>query len=320
MGATEVQNGTAQRQRRRWHFGNAIFDETAWTLTVAGQPVALEPKPLELLRALLERAGEVVGKNELLEAVWPGVVVVEASLPTAIRKLRRALGDENSARPIIATVARIGYRLTVPVRLEHPDKSVGVVAAAPQAFAASAKASADRRRGLALAGAALLGVAAIGAVQVAGGGDAADAPPFALAPVDQRDARLALRQMDVKALEAMIVAGWDPETPFDDQQNGALNILLERCEWDPGHDRQRLLLAARLLVDNGTSLTKRNIWGDTAYSIAKAPRYCGASHPVTVMLRRLCTSGDGMVLTDCEADYAGAKRRRAALASAKTGS
>ena len=92
------------------------FDESTWTLTVGGQPVALESKPLAVLYELLVRPGEVVTKDELLTAVWPGVFASEASLATAISKLRRAFGDSGST--VIATVSRMGYRLTVPVTRE----------------------------------------------------------------------------------------------------------------------------------------------------------------------------------------------------------
>ena len=319
LGAGEGQNGTVVRQRRRWLFASAVFDETAWTLTVAGQPVTLERKPLEVLRVLLERSGELVSKDELLEAVWPGVVVVEASLPTAIRKLRKALGDEDSAAPLIATVARVGYRLTVPVRVELTDGSAQIMQSAmPVAVRASATAPAARPwRLLAVAGAALLTIGLVGAVQFGGGSEAAGPPPAVASTAQMREAKLAVRRMDAEKLQALIAAGWEPEASFDKEANGALNILLDRCEWDPGHDRQQMLLAARVLIDGGAVLTRRNYWGDTAYSIAKSPRYCGGDHPVTVMLRQLCTSSDRLVMADCEADYAAAKRRRAAEVEAK---
>jgi serine/threonine protein kinase/Flp pilus assembly protein TadD len=63
---------------------------------------------------LLLHAGEVVTKDELLDAVWPGLAVVDNSLATAISKLRKALGDES----MILTVPRIGYRLRVPVQIQ----------------------------------------------------------------------------------------------------------------------------------------------------------------------------------------------------------
>lgn len=112
-------NSGSRRRRRRWLFAGAEFDEASWTLRVGGAPVALEGKPLEVLHELLLRAGEVVTKDEILDAVWPGVMVVEGSLPTAISKLRKALGERENN--IIETVPRVGYRLTASVRIESVD-------------------------------------------------------------------------------------------------------------------------------------------------------------------------------------------------------
>ncbi len=70
----------------------------------------IEAKPLDVLHQLLLHAGEVVTKEELLDAVWPGLVVVDGSLATAVSKLRKALGDEG----IVLTLSRVGYRLAVP--------------------------------------------------------------------------------------------------------------------------------------------------------------------------------------------------------------
>lgn len=110
---------SSRRRRRLWHFAGADFDEASWTLRVDGQAVALEGKPLEVLHELLLRAGEVVTKDEMLDAVWPGVTVVEGSLTTAISKLRKALGG--AADAIIATVPRVGYRLVSPVTIDSID-------------------------------------------------------------------------------------------------------------------------------------------------------------------------------------------------------
>ncbi|MFC0633597.1 protein kinase domain-containing protein [Brevundimonas balnearis] len=105
------------RRRRRWTFAQAVFDEVAWTLTVDGRAVELEGKPLQVLMELLLHAGETLTRDELLDAVWPDVNVVEASLTTAISKLRRALNDGDAT--LIETVPKIGYRLTAPVAVEH---------------------------------------------------------------------------------------------------------------------------------------------------------------------------------------------------------
>jgi DNA-binding winged helix-turn-helix (wHTH) protein len=98
--------------RRLWTFGKCTFNEARWIFTVGDDAVELEGKPLEILLELLRHAGEVVTKDELLDSVWPGVVVVEGSLTTAISKLRKAMGD---AGGLIETVPRIGYRLAGPV-------------------------------------------------------------------------------------------------------------------------------------------------------------------------------------------------------------
>src|SRR5256885_1318692 len=99
---------------RVWRFGACEFDEASRELRMGGVAVDLESKPLEVLYHLLLHAGEVVTKEELFEAAWPGVSVVEGSLATAVSKLRRALGDGDP--PIVLTVPRIGYRLGVPVQ------------------------------------------------------------------------------------------------------------------------------------------------------------------------------------------------------------
>lgn len=115
-----MQGGTSSRRRRRlWKFAGAEFDEASWALRVDGQVVPLEGKPLEVLHELLLRAGEVVTKDEILDAVWPGLNVVEGSLPTAISKLRKALGERQEN--IIETVPRVGYRLICAVKIESVE-------------------------------------------------------------------------------------------------------------------------------------------------------------------------------------------------------
>ena len=92
-----------------WRFAGREFDESRLELRVGGKPVDLELKPLEVLVYLLQHAGEVVTKDELLEAVWPGLNVVDGSLSTAVHKLRKALADQDSK--IVVTIPRVGYRL-----------------------------------------------------------------------------------------------------------------------------------------------------------------------------------------------------------------
>lgn len=108
-----MEQGLQDAAGYRWTFAQAQFDESRWELSVDGVPVELERKPLELLAHLLRHAGEVLTKDELLESVWTGRIVVEAALTNAVGKLRKALGDE--AQTLIVTVPRVGYRLDGPV-------------------------------------------------------------------------------------------------------------------------------------------------------------------------------------------------------------
>jgi TolB-like protein/DNA-binding winged helix-turn-helix (wHTH) protein len=105
-----------QVQSRCWAFADCEFDEFRRELRVRGVVTELEPKPVEVLLRLLARAGQVVTKEDLLEAVWPGTAVVDGSLATAVSKIRRALGDADSS--VLLTVPKIGYRLGVPVNMK----------------------------------------------------------------------------------------------------------------------------------------------------------------------------------------------------------
>jgi serine/threonine protein kinase/DNA-binding winged helix-turn-helix (wHTH) protein len=105
--------GVEENTGRLWRFADCEFDELRRELRVKGKPVELESKPLDILLQLLLHSGEVVTKEELLDSVWPSVMVVDGSLATAVSKLRKAMGDEQ--HPVVLTVPRVGYRLAVPV-------------------------------------------------------------------------------------------------------------------------------------------------------------------------------------------------------------
>jgi DNA-binding winged helix-turn-helix (wHTH) protein len=82
-------------------------------LTRDGVAITLAPKVLQILLWLLQHAGEVVRKEQLLQAVWPDSFVEETGLTRNISLLRRALGDDG--QHFIATAARVGYRFVPPV-------------------------------------------------------------------------------------------------------------------------------------------------------------------------------------------------------------
>jgi len=98
-----------------------------WTVTPAlnelatdGQTVRLEPKAMAVLVYLAERPGQVVSRESLLSAVWPGIVVTDESLTQVVIKLRKALGDGAENPAYIQTIPKGGYRLIAAVTPVSP--------------------------------------------------------------------------------------------------------------------------------------------------------------------------------------------------------
>jgi DNA-binding winged helix-turn-helix (wHTH) protein/TolB-like protein/cytochrome c-type biogenesis protein CcmH/NrfG len=91
-------------------------DATTNELGRGGETVRLEPKAMEVLMVLAGRAGQAVTREELLAAVWPGVVVGDEALTQCIIKLRRAFDDNPRAPAYIETISKRGYRLIAPVQ------------------------------------------------------------------------------------------------------------------------------------------------------------------------------------------------------------
>jgi DNA-binding winged helix-turn-helix (wHTH) protein len=93
------------------------------------QAIALPPKAFALLRYLVEHPGRLVTKAELLDAVWPTVVVTDGVLKVCMREVRQALNDGPRAPRYIETVHRRGYRFIAPVsRVSAPDDRPSVPA------------------------------------------------------------------------------------------------------------------------------------------------------------------------------------------------
>ena len=95
-------------------FGPYRLDRDAECLWRGEQRVPLPPRPFALLRYLAEHPGRLVTKDELLDAVWPGVFVGDASVKVAIREVRQALDDPADAPSYVETVHGRGYRFHRP--------------------------------------------------------------------------------------------------------------------------------------------------------------------------------------------------------------
>jgi DNA-binding winged helix-turn-helix (wHTH) protein/TolB-like protein len=84
-------------------------------LSAAGKTLKLEPKAMAVLVYLASRPGQVVSREALLSAIWPGVLVGDDSLTQVVIKLRKALGDIPEKPAYIQTISKGGYRLVAPV-------------------------------------------------------------------------------------------------------------------------------------------------------------------------------------------------------------
>jgi Tol biopolymer transport system component/DNA-binding winged helix-turn-helix (wHTH) protein len=98
-------------------FGVYEADLTAGELRKNGRPVRLQEQPFQVLAALLDRAGEVVTREELRERLWPSDSFgdFDQALNVAINKLREALGDSAANPRFIETLPKRGYRFTHPL-------------------------------------------------------------------------------------------------------------------------------------------------------------------------------------------------------------
>src|SRR5262245_60152055 len=104
-------------QHRILCFGSFEVDVASGELRRQGLKIRLQDQPFKLLVLLLERAGDVVTREEVRETLWPADTYVDFdhSVNTAVRKLREALGDSAEAPRYVETVARRGYRFIAPV-------------------------------------------------------------------------------------------------------------------------------------------------------------------------------------------------------------
>lgn len=94
-----------------------------------GAELRLRPKTFALLRYLLDHPGQLMGREELLEALWPGLVVTDDSLTQCVSELRHALGSR--ASQVLQTIPRRGYVLTAEVRRDEPPQPAVAPGAEP---------------------------------------------------------------------------------------------------------------------------------------------------------------------------------------------
>jgi DNA-binding winged helix-turn-helix (wHTH) protein len=109
--------------------GERVFEPDRGVVRAPDGTVAiLRPKTAQVLRHLAERAGTVVPRHDLIEAIWPGVYVTENGLTQCVADIRRALGPEEA---LLRTLPRRGYLLDIapvmPAKLPASPKHPGGV-------------------------------------------------------------------------------------------------------------------------------------------------------------------------------------------------
>jgi TolB-like protein/DNA-binding winged helix-turn-helix (wHTH) protein len=92
--------------------------------TVSG-PVKLEPKVFRLLCHLVENNERVISKEEMISVVWAGRFISDAAVSTALKAVRKALGDDGERQAFIRTVRGLGHRFVAPVRIRPTAISLG---------------------------------------------------------------------------------------------------------------------------------------------------------------------------------------------------
>ena len=108
----------------RYIFERWTLDCDCGALRSENRDIALRPKSFDVLRFMVENAGRLLSRDDVLGAVWPGVNVTEESLTQCVSEVRQVLGD--STQRIIKTVPKRGYVFAVPVvsgRGDAPDVS-----------------------------------------------------------------------------------------------------------------------------------------------------------------------------------------------------
>ena len=113
-----------------YEFEDFRLDAAHLMLYRGDEEISLAPKAAQTLLTLIERRGEILGKDELMETIWKDSIVEEANLTQYIHVLRKTLGTSANGRPLIETLRRRGYRFNgdvrcvgVPAQAENPKFS-----------------------------------------------------------------------------------------------------------------------------------------------------------------------------------------------------
>jgi len=134
--------------RGTYRFGPFHLDVRERRLSRGDEVIPLRLKVFDTLLVLVENAGRLVTKQEMLDTVWPETTVEENNLNHNVSVLRKALGEKATGQQYIETVPRVGYRFAAPVDAAVPQAGTSAVSTASSSslqFAGSSKARQEIR-------------------------------------------------------------------------------------------------------------------------------------------------------------------------------
>ena len=114
-----------EKTRQFYCFGPFRLDPKECLLILDGKPVPLAPKAFETLVVLVENAGNLVDKDDLMRRLWPGTFVEEANVAKHVSLLRKVLSEATNGREYIETIPKRGYRFVADVKRVTPDVETG---------------------------------------------------------------------------------------------------------------------------------------------------------------------------------------------------
>ena len=119
----------SQKAKHFYAFGPFQLDASECVLTLDGKSIPLAPKAFEALVILVENAGHLVDKDDLMKRLWPDSFVEEGNVAKHVSLLRAVLGEATNGREYIETVPKRGYRFVEDVT-EVADAEAGTQSAA----------------------------------------------------------------------------------------------------------------------------------------------------------------------------------------------
>jgi DNA-binding winged helix-turn-helix (wHTH) protein/tetratricopeptide (TPR) repeat protein len=230
-------------------------------LLADGERIALGKRALEVISRLAEARGEIVTKDELLDAVWPGTTVEENALQAQVTALRKALGPDAGR---LRTIRGIGYRLELdpePAR-DEPQGAALSASEAPRWWQGS------RTRGLTALSVVAAG-AAVAAMTMQSGGAADTIQVEATAATGGTQARLLARNLDGQILNVLTQSGIPTRSGERTFRFAQWTEPERRLRGTVLQDGSRLAIDMRLEdVPSGTLLWSRRFVGESAERLA----------------------------------------------------